>query len=84
VIEPLLDIRDDLASIGLVPAAIEVLGRDPELDDEVARQVLRFELASLLLPEPEQGRFVFAHNDSGVGTSNEATAIRVCRFPHIV
>jgi hypothetical protein len=34
---PLLDIRDDLTGIGLIPAAIEVLGRHPKLDDEVGR-----------------------------------------------
>jgi hypothetical protein len=36
VIEPLLDIRDDLTGIGLVPAPIEILGYDTKLDDEVA------------------------------------------------
>jgi hypothetical protein len=35
----LLDIRDNLAGIGLVPAPIEVLGGERELDDEVSRKV---------------------------------------------
>jgi hypothetical protein len=41
-----LDIGDDLAGIGLVPAPIEVLGDEPELDDEIAREVLRLDFAS--------------------------------------
>ena len=32
----LLDVGDNLAGVGLVPAAIEVFGDGPELDDEVA------------------------------------------------
>jgi hypothetical protein len=35
--DPLLDIRDELAGIGLVPAPIEILGCDSELDDQVVR-----------------------------------------------
>ena len=38
-----LDIRNDLPGIGLVPAPIEILGREAELDDEIAGKVLRFE-----------------------------------------
>jgi hypothetical protein len=50
-----LNIRDHLPGIGFVPAAIELLGGKPELDDKIARQVLRFDLAALLPPEPDQG-----------------------------
>ena len=38
----------------------------PELDDEVAGEVLRLGLAALLPPEAEQGGFVVAHDDPGV------------------
>jgi len=34
--------------------AVEGLGDHPELDDEVAGEVLRFDLATLLPPEAEQ------------------------------
>jgi hypothetical protein len=34
--DPPLDVRDELAGIGLVPAPIEFLGDEPKLDDEVA------------------------------------------------
>ena len=51
---PPLDVRDDLTGISLVPTPVEVLGDEPELDDEVAREVLRLGLAALLPPEPRR------------------------------
>ena len=61
-----LNVRDDLAGIGLIPAPIEVLCREPELDDEIARQVLRIDLAALFVPEMNQSGLVLAHDDPGV------------------
>src|SRR6476646_6731732 len=40
VLDPALDCRDHLAGIALVPVPVERLCYDPELDHEVARQVL--------------------------------------------
>jgi hypothetical protein len=34
--DPFLNIDDRLSGVGLVPAPVEVLGREPELDDEIA------------------------------------------------
>ena len=48
-----LHLRDHLAGIALIPVPIEVLGHAPELDDQIARQVLRLDLAALLAPEPQ-------------------------------
>jgi hypothetical protein len=45
-----LNVCDDLSSIGLIPAPVQLLGRNPELDDKVARKVLRLDLAALFLP----------------------------------
>jgi hypothetical protein len=45
-----LYIRQHLRGIGLIPAPVQLLGRNPELNDEVARQVLRLDLAALFLP----------------------------------
>ena len=53
-----LHVLDGLAGVQLVPAPIEVLGRDAELDDEVAGQVLRLDLAALLLPEADKRGFI--------------------------
>jgi hypothetical protein len=46
-----LNICNHLAGIGLIPAPIKLLGHHPELDDEIAGQVLRFKLATLFSPE---------------------------------
>ena len=72
--KPVLDAFDRLPGVTLVPMPIEGFGRQPELDDEVAGQVLRLDLAPLLLPEAEQGGFVAAHDDPGVGAADERTA----------
>jgi hypothetical protein len=45
-----LHIGKDLTTIGLVPASVQVLGREPELHDQVARQVLRLDFAPLFPP----------------------------------
>jgi len=66
-----LDIRDDLTSIGLVPTPVKRLGSNPELDDEIAGQVLRRNLAAFLPPQPNQGSFVIAHDDPGVRTADK-------------
>ena len=70
-----LHVADDLAGVGLVPAPVEVLGRDAELDDEIAGEVLRLDLAALLLPEAEQGGLIAAHDDAGVGAADEGPPI---------
>ena len=66
----LLNVGDHLPSIGLVPAPIEVLGRDPELDHKIAGQVLRLDLAPLLPPQPDQRRLITSHDDPGIGAAN--------------
>ena len=58
-----------------IPAPIEVLGHDPELDDEVAGEVLWLDLAALLPPKPEQGILIIAHDDPGVGAADEVAAV---------
>ena len=74
-----LDIGEDLAGIALVPAPVEVLGDDPELDDEVAGKVLRLDLAALLPPQPHQGGLVIAHDDPGVRAADEVAAVGTFR-----
>ena len=48
-----LDPRQSLAGIAFVPKAIEGLGGEAELDDEVAGEVLRLYLAPFLAPQAE-------------------------------
>src|SRR5262249_36726720 len=70
-----LNIRDHLAGVGFIPTAIEVLGGEPQLHDEVARKVLRFDLAALLTPEPDQGGLVITHDNPGVGAADKKAAV---------
>ena len=69
-----LDVGDDLTGIGLVPAPVKVFGDDPELDDEVAGQVLRLDLAAFFPPQPQQGGLIVAHNDPRVRAADEVAA----------
>src|SRR5271170_4629514 len=72
----LLDIDDGLAGIGLVPAAVKLLGNGSKLDDEVAREVLGFGLATLLTPQPHECGFIMPHDDPGVRAADEVAALR--------
>ena len=54
---------------------IERLGHDPELDNEVAGQVLWLDFAALLPPEADKGGFVIAHDSPGVRAADEAPAV---------
>jgi hypothetical protein len=54
--------------VAFEPVAVEGFGDNPELDDEVAGEVLRLDLAVLLPPEPEQGGLVRAHADECLPT----------------
>jgi hypothetical protein len=71
---PALHVLERFAGVRLKPAPVQGLGRDAELDDEVARQVRRLDLAALLLPQAKKGCFVAAHDNSCVGAANEKPA----------
>jgi hypothetical protein len=70
-----LDIDKYLPGIGLIPAPIEVLGHNPKLDQEIAGQVRRFDLAPLFPPEPHERTLIIAHNDSGIRAADEITVL---------
>jgi hypothetical protein len=76
--QPMLDAFDGQPGVALVPMPVKGFGHQPELDDEVAGEVLRLDLASFLAPQAEQGGFIVAHNDPGVGAANKAASI--CRI----
>ena len=38
----------------LVPGAIQDFGDGAELNDEIVREIFRFDLAALLAPQPDQ------------------------------
>jgi hypothetical protein len=85
-----LSVLHALAGVQLEPMAIELLGGDAELDDEVGREVLRLDLAAFLLPEPDKRGFIVAHDDSRVSAANKPpAAVReqctdVCIMSHLL
>ena len=53
-----LNVGKDLPGINLIPVPVQVLGRQAELNDEVAGEILGLDLAALFPPEPEEGGFI--------------------------
>jgi hypothetical protein len=77
-----LHVPDLAAVITLEPEAIELLRGPSELHDEVAGQVLRLGLAPFLLPEADQGGFIAAHDNLGVGRTVHPSTLRRSIFVH--
>jgi hypothetical protein len=50
---------------------------NPELDDEIAGEVLGLDLAALFPPEANEGGLVIAHDDASIGTANEIPAVHL-------
>src|SRR5262249_61692442 len=63
--ELMLHAFDGLPGIALVPVSVEGFRDESKLDDEIARLVLRLDLAAFLPPEAEEGRFVAVHDGAG-------------------
>ena len=57
-----LDLREHLPGIAFVPKAIEGLGGEAELDDKVAREILRLDFAALFAPQADEGHLIIAHD----------------------
>src|SRR5262249_50869575 len=60
--------------IGFIPAPVQVLSGRPKLNQEVPREVLRLDLTALFPPEAQEGGFVSAHDDPGVGAADKVAA----------
>jgi hypothetical protein len=58
-----LNVRKYLAGIRFVPASVQLLGGQAELNDEVSRKVLRFDLAALLPPKSEKSWLIVTHDN---------------------
>jgi hypothetical protein len=69
---PMLDAFDRLPGVALEPMPIKNFSHESELDDEVAGQVLGLGFALFFPPQAEQGGFIVAHDDPGVGAADEA------------
>jgi hypothetical protein len=70
-----LDIGEDLTGIALVPASVQILGCNTKLNDEIAGQILRIDLAALLPPETEQGGFIVAQDGPRIRSTDEITPL---------
>ncbi len=75
-----LDVVDLPAGSALVPEPVEVLGDRPELHDQIAGQIFAPDFPSLFTPEANEGRFITAHDDPGIRTSEEGAAISVMAY----
>ena len=69
-----LDIGNDLTGISLVPAPVQVLGGEAQLDDQIAREVLRLDFPAFFPPQPEERSFIIAHDDPGIRAADEVAA----------
>ena len=72
MLNPPLDPAKGVTGVAFEPVAVEGFGHDPELDDEIAGQVLWLDLAALLAPKAEKGTFIIARNDPSVRAADEA------------
>src|SRR5262245_20501476 len=86
--DPALHVADLPAGDALIPGAVEPFGCRPELHDEVAGEVFRLRLAPFFAPQADQGGFIVAHDDAGVGTTDEGAAIYItllamCELRHL-
>ena len=75
MLHPSLDRRDNLPGVALVPMPVERFGRDAELDDEIARKVLRLGLAAFLPPEAQEGDLVSTHDNPGIRAADKASLL---------
>jgi hypothetical protein len=66
VLNPLLHICDRPPGISFKPLAIEGFGHDPKLNDEVAGEVFRLDLAPLLAPETDESNLIVTEDDPSV------------------
>jgi hypothetical protein len=73
--QPMLDAFDGLPGIAFEPMPVEGFSHQPELDDEVAGQVLRLGLPPFLAPQADEGGFIGAHDDAGVRAADESPTV---------
>jgi hypothetical protein len=71
--DPLLDVCDNPPGVGLVPAAVQLLGGKAELHNQVAGEVLWVYLAAFFAPQPQQSGLIVAHDDPGVRAADEVS-----------
>src|SRR5215203_5718883 len=74
---------DAVPSLALEPAPVQLPGRADELDEEVAREVLRLDLSPLLPPEPKHRVLRLTEDSPCVrATGYEQVGRTKCRVNH--
>src|SRR6266403_87487 len=73
----LRDWSSDVCSSDLIPAAVEVFGDQAELDDQDAREIETGNFTAFFVPQAHEGLLVLAHNDAGIGATDEVYAVRL-------
>ena len=76
-----LHLDDHLPGVVFVPVPVQRLGHRAELDQEVAGQVFRLDLAPFFFPEADERHLIFAHNDPGIRAADKPPPVRF--FPPI-
>jgi hypothetical protein len=72
-----LTVDDVLPRVPLIPADVEVFRRLAQLDQQVAREILRLRLSPFLLPQSQQGGFIIAHDDKCVRATDKRPTVQV-------
>ena len=72
---PPLNVRDQLAGIGLVPAPVKVLSHHSELDHEITGKVFGLGFAPLFAPQAKECLLIIAHDDAGVRSADKKATI---------
>ena len=73
-----LHVDNNLIGIALEPAPIKLFGYGAELNDEIVREVLGFDLAALLAPQTKEGSFILPHNNPRVRSADETAPVIGC------
>ena len=68
--EPLY-ISKPAPSLAFEPAAVQFFCHDPELNHEIGGKIFGFDLAPLLLPEPNQRFLIMTHDGSCVRSADK-------------
>jgi hypothetical protein len=75
MLNPALNVGDDAPRVALIPSPVDRFGGDAELDDKIVAEIVRLDFAALFLPQPDQGRLVWAHNHPSVRAADEPAAV---------
>jgi hypothetical protein len=80
VLHPSLDRRDDVPGVAFVPIPVERFRRHAELDNKIARKVLRLSLAPFFPPEAQEGDLISTHDNPSIRAPDKASSFSRIRY----